>query len=396
MFGNMLAGMICIEITSAAPEQMLTAVNAAQIPLFQVRQTSDLTVSAKIYNKDLVKIKKLTQKRGENLRVLDKEGVFWRIISLRKRPVLLIGMLMYLVLLFFVPTRVFFVQVEGNRSIPDKLILEHAGECGIYFGASRRDVRSERVKNALLSAVPQLQWAGVNTNGCVAVISVQERTDVQDDASGGVSSIVAKRDGIITEVTVTQGSACCRVGQAVKAGQMLVSGYTDCGIAIQATQAKGEIFAQTQYDFKVITPTLYEARGTEVSSSKKFQIQLGKKLINLFKGSGISDTRCVKIQKKYNLTLPGGFVLPVSLQVIHVTEYENQSVCIEDVETFTWLDNWSKEYLCGQMVAGSILKHETSREISDAVCRQRNQFYCVELIGQVRNEEIIKGNGQGS
>lgn len=32
------------------------------------------------------------------------------------------------------------------------------------------------MKNALLSAIPELQWAGVNTYGCRAVISVRERT----------------------------------------------------------------------------------------------------------------------------------------------------------------------------------------------------------------------------
>ena len=89
------------------------------------------------------------------------------------RPVLLAGLGILFLLAMYLPSRVLFIRVEGNMQIPDRQILAAAEECGIRFGASRREVRSEKVKNALLSSVPQLQWAGVNTAGCVATISVR-------------------------------------------------------------------------------------------------------------------------------------------------------------------------------------------------------------------------------
>ena len=41
-------------------------------------------------------------------------------------------------------------------------------------------IRSEKVKNSLLQRIPQLQWAGINTDGCVAVISVREKTAIKN------------------------------------------------------------------------------------------------------------------------------------------------------------------------------------------------------------------------
>ena len=103
---------------------------------------------------------------------------------------------------------------------------------------------------------------GVNTSGCVATVSVRERTDPEvTEQDSAVSNIVASRDGFIVSATVTRGNFLCRVGQSVKAGQVLISGYTDCGICIQATRAEGEIYAQTSRDFAAVTPRRVDGSG---------------------------------------------------------------------------------------------------------------------------------------
>jgi sporulation protein YqfD len=152
-------------------------------------------------------------------------------------------------LTIFLPTRVLFIHVEGNSTVEERRILEAAQECGIRFGASRRQVRSEKMKNRLLEKVPELKWAGVNTSGCTAVISVREQP-VQEQRTGytGISSIVAACDGRITSCTVTKGNGLCAPGQVVQKGQLLISGYLDCGICIRVTGAEGEIFAETRQE----------------------------------------------------------------------------------------------------------------------------------------------------
>ena len=77
-----------------------------------------------------------------------------------------------------------------------------------------------------------------------------------DQKSAGVGSIVASRDGVITSITTTKGTPLCKAGQAVKAGQILISGYTDCGISIRADPAEGEVFAETYREMM----TLYASK----------------------------------------------------------------------------------------------------------------------------------------
>ena len=393
-FWRSLNGLLEVTLTSADIAGTLTEIHKQGIILLDVRQEEVLTITFLIRRQDHKKLNMITQKRGDALKITGYHGYYWKIMNLLKRPVLVGGLAILIALGMWVPTRVLFFQVSGNQSVPTRLILEQAAQCGISFGASRRDVRSERMKNALLEAIPQLQWAGVNTNGCVAVISVKERQPTEElPQSKGVSSIVAARDGIIWSSTVTRGNGLCKVGQAVKAGEVLISGYTDCGLTIRGTRAEGEIFARTNRKLSVVIPSVWQTRGNIVSEQRKYGLIIGKKRINFFTGSGISDTTCVKMYKESFLTLPGGFVLPVSLVIEEWTYYESRdiSASVEDIPGK--LSGFAEEYLSATMIAGQVLsKQESATEADGMICLE-GEYACLEMIGQVRNEEIVKPNG---
>lgn len=388
-----LTGTYCIEILSAAPTETLTLINNNGIILFDVCYVDELTIRAGVSRKSYKILRKLLVRRGEKVKIVKRNGIFWAFHALKKRPVLVAGLIFYLFMILYLPTRVFFVSVEGNITVPTRLILEKAEACGIEFGASRRNVRSEKVKNALLESVSQLQWTGINTSGCTAVISVRERSGVQiAPETKGVGSVIAKTDGIITDITVLRGNPLCRVGQAVKSGQVLVSGYTDCGLTVKAEIADAEIFAQTHHTITAVTPAVLQERGTCVQTKRNFGLLIGKKLINFTKDSGISDASCVKMYKEYYLTLPGGFQLPVALVVEELSYYSQRDSAEEN--DFSWMKDSLKSYLEGQMVAGKIIHTESRVSVGQELCSTVGEYDCIEMIGQVRSEEIIQGNGE--
>ncbi len=392
-FWNSLFGMVTLELTSADPAGALLALQRENIILQDVIACSQLQYRFRASRLDVPRLRKLTKQRGESLRILQKEGLFWTLRGLMKRPVLVLGMAGLLVFSLWVPGRIFFIRVEGNQSVPDAQIIEQAQLSGIAFGASRREVRSEKLKNQLLDRLPQLQWAGVNTYGCVAVITVRERTDSgQTEQASGIGSIIAARDAVIREMTVVQGTALCKTGQAVKAGQVLISGYTDCGLYIRAQQAQGEIFGQTQRQISAVTPTNYLFRQEILDQEKKFSLIIGKNRINLWKGSGISGTSCAKIETDYDLLLPGGFRLPVKFAVETVMSYVTQTVCVQDTQTL--LENFAQHYLCDQMVAGRITGTGQVYTEQEDLCRLVGVYDCYEMIGIIHSEENLLDYGQ--
>ncbi len=392
---GLFSGTVRLELTSADPAGALHRINDMGIPVWDVARIGELTVVFTATRRNYPKITKMAERKGEQLRILKRWGLFWPVSGLRHRPVLVAGMVVLLAMALFTPSRVLFVRVEGNSVVPAAQILEAAQDAGIRFGASRRAVRSEKMKNALLGLLPQLQWAGVNTYGCTAVISVRERAaDPQEKESYAVSSIVASCDGVITSCTVTSGSGLCTVGQAVQEGQVLISGYSDCGLTIEAGRAEGEIFAQTQHDFRAATPAESLSRGGILRKQLKFSLQFGKKRINFWKGSGIYDGSCVKMYEQYHLTLPGGYRLPLSLTKETILYCEVQPQQRSEEDAMWLLSSFAKSYLRSQLVALTILDTQEELTGDQGVYVLQGRYACTEMIGREQCEQIGDFHGK--
>lgn len=394
-FWKSLAGMLHVEFTSAVPEEALDDIIQAKIPLSHVVQKRELTYQILIRRKDYRRLSIILNRRGDTLQVVRKQGVYWTLNAFLHRPVLLFSLLLLFLSSLYLPSRIYFVTVEGNATVPTRLILSAAEDCGIHFGASRKLVRSEKVKNALLSSVPQLQWAGVNTSGCTAVISVRERSKEEAPKEANiVSSLIADRDGFILSATITSGTAHFLPGEAVAKGQLLISGYTDCGICIRATRAEGEIIAQTNRKIDTVSPKQYAIPERVSEANYKISLLVGKKRINLWKDSRISDAGCGRMYQEYYISLPGGFRLPIAICVDRYISYELRETELSEEEARITLQQFSENYLKRQMVAGQILQAEHHFFCSAGLYRLQSSYTCTEMIGKERREQIGVINGK--
>ena len=390
-----LGGVIQAELVSADIDTSLNALYSAGIALYNVEKKDEFTTIFQIRRVNWNKLNALAQKRGDQLKIRKQSGAFYQFRSLIHRPVITAGAFILIFALFFLPTRVLFVRTEGNAAISSQKIIEAGARCGITFGASRRNVRSEKVKNALLAELPELQWAGVNTKGCVAIISVGEKTESESEpATGYISSIVAKRDGIILSCSATEGNLLCTEGQAVQKGQLLISGYTDCGLCIRVSGAEGEILAQTERKLTVIKPSQSLSKGIIQNQRKKYSLLIGKKRINLWKDSGIWDATCDRMYEEYYVTLPGGYSLPVGIAVdsgsvrqLHLTEDDPESQKSAIAE-------YTKYYLHQHMVAGNLISSSENMDISEGLIQMNGEYTCTEMIGKVQREQIGEDNGK--
>ena len=388
-----LAGMVVAELTAADLNAALQDISCQGVRIYGVEQKSDLTVFITLRRGDLRIAETLCHKKGYTLRPLGRKGLYWKFASFLKRPVLLMGSCIMLFLILFLPTRVLFVKVEGNDRIPSRQIIEAAENCGISFGASRRRVRSERVKNALLEALPELQWAGVNSKGCVAVISVREKTVAsQLQATAQHGNVVASREGIILSATATRGNLICQPGQAVSKGQILISGYTDCGLKIELCAAEGEVRAKTVRHLEVILPAVYRSKEAVTETQRSVSLLVGKKRINLWKDSGIWDGSCGRIYEENYITLPGGFQLPFGWSVDTFFYGDLSEYPLSEAEAL--LEAFASEYLTKQMIGGAVLSQNVRVTCEEERYRLTGEYVCAEMIGIRQAEKIGEGNGK--
>ena len=325
-------------------------------------------------------------REGERLETV-RAGGLPVVLEVLGRWKLMCGVVVLLLFLtVFLPTRILFLEVEGNGEVPARLILERAEECGVYFGASRRSLRSERVKNHLLWAIPELRWAGVNTQGCTAVITVALRDSGMAGEEELPGDIAAVTDAVVTEVILQSGTALVRPGEAVQEGQLLISGTADLGHSTRIDRAEGEVYGLTRRVVEVRLPENSALRTENGRTVRRFSLRIGKKSVNFSNDSGILHGTCVKMRTVNYLTLPGGFTLPVALVTDTYRLSEERAIPRE--MTRELLAQQARRYVREQMTAGTIL----SEELQYADGGLTAVFQCRELIGVFRPGIYTEGD----
>ena len=392
-----ITGVVEVELSSADLPAALAAITELGVEISSLSWKDELTCCFQLQRSRLRTLEILLQKRGERFTVRQRYGVFWKLSAFRKRPVAVAGILFFLVLSLMLPNRILFVQAEGNELVPERKLLETAGKYGVAFGASRRALRSEKIKNSILSDIPELQWVGVNTAGCVATVSVRERNlENKNETEFPVSRIVAYTDGYILSGTVGQGTAMFQQGQTVIKGQTLISGYVDSGFCIRALRAEGEILAQTKHEITAVLPENCLVRDSRQAVKRKISLRIGKKLINLWKDSGISGVTCGRMDKEYYVTLPGGFRLPAALCVETYTLWDTDRSEIDQNHAAALLRSFARQYLQSQMIAGSIVTPSEQIKKSDGLLVLRGSYICEEMIGREQPEQIGVTDGKNN
>ena len=186
----------------------------------------------------------------------------------------------------------------------------------------------------------------------------------------------------------------CSPGQAVKTGDILISGTFEDGPATVSTLADGEVFASTERVFSALFHGISGKRGAITARNAKYCLLIGKKLINFFKCSGISGGTCVKMYSKYVLTLPGGFSLPVALIKYSFESRELTLMKAEKSQAQQLLSDFSDRYIRDQMIAGQILGVSEEITLLGDVYQLTGTYACTEMIGRVQQEQIGAYHGK--
>lgn len=386
-----IKNVVNIQLICADLNMLVQELISAGIILDNIQYIDEITICFKTSIKHYKRLIEIVDNKKAEVISVDFLGFNLIKRSIKRRYVLCLGLILYCVLSLIISGRIFFIQVSGNDQVRAEEILQVVESNGLYFGAKRKKVNNESIKNALIAQLPELQWVGINTAGCVATINVTDRSnEMKKEENNEPSCVVANNEGIIRSTIVVKGTAMCKNGQAVSKGDILISGQSEIGGIIVISDAEGEVYADTNHELVVVGAKKSVQRTRMIDSERRAGIIFGKKLINFYGDSGILDSSCVKMYWEEFIRLPGGFYLPLKLYVEQVDQFETSDF---SGAVFDWLVDAGKNYILSHSVSGSIITCEYMNSLTDSAVVCHMKCICNEMIGVNKKEEIFVFDG---
>ena len=303
-----------IKITGKDVRGFIRSLYKMHINLFNIRYI-DNSVIIKVNKLDYLKIKKI--KTIYDIKIINYYGISKIDEFINKYKVFLSILLGGLLLLVFLTNIIFDVEIlDSNKELTDKLMIT-LKEKGIskYKFVLRYD-KKEKIKKEILDLYNnEIEWIEINRVGTKYVIELEERKVLNKDIDNTPRNIIAKKNGIITKITSTNGEIVAKVDSYVKKGDILISGAIHKNEeVVDNIKAEGKVLAEVWYTVTVELPYYYKEEYKTGKNNKHITINFLNKNYNLFrfdkyKNSSINNIFSIK-----------NSLLPLSISLVNEEE----------------------------------------------------------------------------
>lgn len=228
-----LTGQVTVRLEGPTVSQALSQALGRGVPVFAIRPITDRELEVVVAASDLRGFRRALRGRRVRMRVVGRRGLPYAIYAAARRPGLWIGGLVFVGGLGWASTQVWAVRVEGTRPRLGQAVIVEARRLGLHPGVPRTAVDRRSLPSLLERRVKGLSWVGVVLDGGLVVIHAVPEGTVTTPASEQAGTLVAWHGGVVRRLILTQGTADVRVGDTVRAGQILAQGYTVQGSTLR-------------------------------------------------------------------------------------------------------------------------------------------------------------------
>ena len=318
----MRRGSVLCEIRGAAPLRCLNALGEAGIEAKRAERADEFTLRLTLDERDYSAAAAIAARSQCELARISSRGGALLARRLRRRIALLTAAVVCFALLAAGSLFVWEIDISGCESVTEGEVRRALASAGVAEGSFWPAWDADAVKNHLLLEIPELAWAGVSVSGSRAEVRVRERIERPELASDGApGSITAAASGIIERMEVYEGAPAVSVGDAVAAGETLVSGEMASAVGdTRYVRARAAVTARTYVELTACAPLKY-GRLLEADTHSRWSLIIGSGRVNFFRGSSQTPPGCGKIIEEYPLAWEGVFRLPVTLVRETVIEY---------------------------------------------------------------------------
>ncbi|MBP3888244.1 MAG: sporulation protein YqfD [Cellulosilyticum sp.] len=392
-----LKGYVIVEVRGVNGEKFLNLVTYHGIELWNVQRIGEyIRFCTSIPN--FKAMKHDAHKTKVRLKIMEKKGLPFFTYRYKKRKLFVIGIGVFIVMLWILSSFVWLVEVEGNTRINSIDVISTLEANGYSTGKLKMKMNLRTAEALLIKEYPDLIWVGIDYEGTRMVVRVAESVLPPEMNAKEIpsSSLVSKRDALITYIAVEKGKPMIKAGDIVKKGDVLVAGEMPLGEedpSLYYTCAKATVRGKTIYEVKK-TINLEQVKKQYLDDvSKTYILKLFNKPFTLYNQKN-STSHYDTMYTLHQLQITKLFPLPFGLEVQSRIGYEPSYYTLTEEEAKDRLlsDMWQEISLSLGSEA-KILKREAYFSATEGmitgslyVIAEEEVSYPVEINMNMQNE----------
>lgn len=321
---NYLRGYVIIEVSGFSVERFLNLAAHKGVYLWDIDRT-DKGIKVKVSIKGFKMLKNAAKKTHCHIKISYKQGFPFILHKYRKRKTLALGILFFVIVLYFLSSFIWTVEINGNERISKDELKAYCVEVGLKPGAYKSKLDLRQIENDFLNKFEDISWIAISTKGTKARLELTEtivKPQIIDRDTP--CNVIASKNGLIISMVTNSGTPKVKQKDVVEKGDILVSGELLIGEegaqTVKYVHASAEVKAKLWYELKLEEDIKYNEKIYTGQIKKTYSIEALNKKFNI-PSTSIPYTNYDKISDVKRLDLGGDFTLPFALIVDEYREY---------------------------------------------------------------------------
>ncbi len=162
-----------------------------------------------------------------NVKKVKNRGKFLFLYELISAPTALLGALIFTVLSVIFSGLIMGVTFVGNGSVYSEEVNSYLHSQGVKEKTFFQSVDLDNLANGILSSFDEFSFVSCKKRGntlLIELILAENETHIKAD---GQKDLYADLDGVVEEIKIYRGTSNVKIGDEVKKGDLLVSGFME-------------------------------------------------------------------------------------------------------------------------------------------------------------------------
>ena len=244
---RILEGFLRVVFYGDSKEKIISLCAVNGITLWNSKLRAD-GIESSISLRNFKNLKRIRPK-GVRIHILKKRGIPFVVHRYRYRYGILAGAIIFFAVLQLMSGYIWIIDIKGNNNVSDREIMSALNNIGITEGIAKKRIYPKAEREKLLLQLDKIAWAAINIEGSRLTVNVTEIKEKPKEKN--FSNLKALRDGTIEKLDIVSGTSLVKVGDAVKKGDLLVSGIIESEFGTRFVNSKGTVIAKTEREMKL-------------------------------------------------------------------------------------------------------------------------------------------------